>query len=128
PGYRRVTMCGICGIVDGHGRSLDQATLRRLNTAIAHRGPDGEGYFEHGSVGLAMRRLAVIDVAGGDQPIYNEDKSIAIVFNGEIYNYPALRAGLDQRDHQFRTNTDTECVVHLYEEEGPDCLRHLRGM
>lgn len=121
-------MCGICGIADGHGRSLEQATLRRLNTAIAHRGPDGEGYFEHGGIGLAMRRLAVIDVAGGDQPIYNEDKTVAIVFNGEIYNYPGLQDGLRQRGHQLRTNTDTECVVHLYEEEGPGCLRHLRGM
>lgn len=121
-------MCGICGIADGHGRSLDQASLRRLNNAIAHRGPDGEGYYEHGGVGLGMRRLAVIDVAGGDQPIYNEDKSIALVFNGEIYNYQALQEGLRQRGHHLRTNSDTECVAHLYEEEGPDCFRHLRGM
>ncbi|MCL4257258.1 MAG: asparagine synthase (glutamine-hydrolyzing) [Anaerolineales bacterium] len=121
-------MCGICGIADGSGRSLDQAALHRLNTALTHRGPDGEGYYEHNGIGLGMRRLAIIDVAGSDQPIFNEDKSIAIVFNGEIYSYQHLRAGLLQRGHQLRTNGDTECIVHLYEEEGPECLRHLRGM
>ncbi len=121
-------MCGICGIADGSGRSLDKAALHRLNTAIAHRGPDGEGYYEHNGVGLGMRRLAIIDVAGSDQPIFNEDESVAIVFNGEIYSYQHLRAGLIQRGHQLRTNGDTECIVHLYEEEGPGCLRHLRGM
>lgn len=121
-------MCGICGIADGSGRSLDQAALHQLNTALAHRGPDGEGYYEHKGIGLGMRRLAIIDVAGGDQPIFNEDQSLAIVFNGEIYSYQHLRAGLLQRGHQLRTNSDTECIVHLYEEEGPACLRHLRGM
>lgn len=121
-------MCGICGIVDSAGRQPDSASLRRLNRAIAHRGPDGEGYYEQGGVGLAMRRLAIIDVAGGDQPIFNEDKSIAIVYNGECYNYQELRAGLDKKDHQFRTDSDTECIVHLYEDHGDDCVQALRGM
>lgn len=121
-------MCGICGIADSSAHGLDSAALHRLNNAIAHRGPDGEGFFEHGGIGLAMRRLAIIDVAGSDQPIFNEDKSIAIVFNGEIYSYQHLRAGLLQRGHQLRTQGDTECIVHLYEEEGPACLQHLRGM
>lgn len=121
-------MCGICGIVDSAGRQVDGAALRRMNTAILHRGPDGDGYFEHGGVGLAMRRLAIIDVAGGDQPIFNEDKSIAIVYNGECYNYQELRERLDKKDHQFRTNSDTECIVHLYEDHGDDCVVFLRGM
>lgn len=121
-------MCGICGIADSAGRRVDSSVLRRMNAAIAHRGPDGEGFFEHGGAGLAMRRLAIIDVSGGDQPIFNEDKSIAIVFNGECYNYQELRELLDKRGHQFRTNSDTECIVHLYEDHGPECLQHLRGM
>ncbi|MEX1248619.1 MAG: asparagine synthase (glutamine-hydrolyzing) [Anaerolineales bacterium] len=121
-------MCGICGIVDSAGRDVDSAVLHRVNTAIAHRGPDGDGYFEQGGVGLAMRRLAIIDVAGGDQPIFNEDKSIAIVYNGECYNYQELREGLDKKAHQFRTNSDTECIVHLYEDMGDDCVQPLRGM
>ena len=120
-------MCGICGIVDSAGRAVDGVTLRRLSAAVIHRGPDDEGYFEQTGVGLASRRLAIIDVAGGDQPIYNEDRSVAIVYNGESYNYPELRAQLDKKGHQFRTNTDTECVVHLYEDHGDDCVQFLRG-
>jgi asparagine synthase (glutamine-hydrolysing) len=106
-------MCGICGIVDSAGRTQDGASLRQLSTALAHRGPDGDGFYEHVGVGLASRRLAIIDVAGGDQPIYNEDRSVAIVYNGESYNYPDLRQQLEKSGHQFRSNTDTECVVHL---------------
>ncbi|MCW5875357.1 MAG: asparagine synthase (glutamine-hydrolyzing) [Anaerolineales bacterium] len=121
-------MCGICGIAGSAGRGPETAALRQLNTAIAHRGPDGEGYFEGGGVGLAMRRLAIIDVAGGDQPIFNEDKTIAIVFNGECYNYPELREMLEKQGHRFTTNTDTECIVHLYEEHGDECVQYLRGM
>lgn len=121
-------MCGICGIVDSAGRGVDSAALRRLSMAIIHRGPDDEGYYEQAGVGLASRRLAIIDVAGGDQPIYNEDRSIAIVYNGESYNYPDLHQQLDKKGHQFRTNTDTECVVHLYEDHGDDCVQYLRGL
>ena len=120
-------MCGICGIVDSAGHGVDGATLRRLSEAIVHRGPDDEGYYEQIGVGLASRRLAIIDVAGGDQPIYNEDQSIAIVYNGESYNYPDLRKQLDKKGHQFKTNTDTECVVHLYEDYGDECVQYLRG-
>ena len=121
-------MCGICGIVDSAQRQPDGAGLRRMNRAIAHRGPDGEGYYEQGGVALAMRRLAIIDVAGGDQPIFNEDKTIAIVYNGECYNYQELRQALDKKEHSFRTNSDTECIVHLYEDLGDECMQPLRGM
>jgi len=120
-------MCGICGIVDSAQRQPDAAVLRRMNRAIQHRGPDGEGYYEKGGVALAMRRLAIIDVAGGDQPIFNEDQTIAIVYNGECYNYQELRQRLEKK-HRFSTNSDTECIVHLYEEYGDDCVQHLRGM
>ena len=119
-------MCGICGFVSSAGWST--AMLQSMNDAIARRGPDGEGLLHSGHVGLAMRRLAIIDVAGGAQPVYNEDRSIAVVFNGEIYNFKALRAALIGRGHQFRTNSDTEVIVHLYEERGADLVRELEGM
>lgn len=121
-------MCGICGIVGATDRPVDQSLLTRMNQCIAHRGPDGDGYYLNGNVGLAMRRLAIIDVAGGDQPITNEDESLWIVYNGEVYNYPFLRLQLEEHGHRFRTQTDTECVLHLYEDHGLDCLQHLRGM
>ncbi len=119
-------MCGICGFVSFAGWSTGM--LQSMNDAIARRGPDGEGLLHSGNVGLAMRRLAIIDVAGGAQPVYNEDRSIAVVFNGEIYNFKALRAALIGRGHQFRTNSDTEVIVHLYEERGADLVRELEGM
>jgi asparagine synthase (glutamine-hydrolysing) len=99
-----------------------------MNAALIHRGPDGQGFYYRPGVGLAVRRLAVIDLKTGDQPIATEDETIWIVFNGEIYNFPDLRAGLEKRGHCFRTRTDTEAVLHLYEEHGPDCVRFLRGM
>jgi asparagine synthase (glutamine-hydrolysing) len=102
--------------------------LQAMNGVIFRRGPDGEGSFHSGTVGLAMRRLAIIDVAGGSQPVYNEDRSVAVVFNGEIYNYKSLREGLRARGHEFRTNSDTEVIVHLYEERGADLVRELEGM
>jgi len=95
---------------------------------IVHRGPDDEGIFVRGGTGLGMRRLSIIDVAGGHQPVFNEDRSAWIVFNGEIYNFPELRAGLEKRGHKFRTNSDTETIIHLYEEMGADCVQKLRGM
>ncbi|MCL4531135.1 MAG: asparagine synthase (glutamine-hydrolyzing), partial [Chloroflexi bacterium] len=110
------------------GRIGDREILRDMTTAIAHRGPDSDGFYTSNSVGLAMRRLAVIDVSGGDQPITNEDESIWIVFNGECYNYPEMRAELQRRGHHLSTKTDTECVVHFYEDEGDDCIKRLRGM
>jgi len=120
-------MCGICGIADSTGKMVPQQELERMNAMIRHRGPDGDGYHRAPGVGLAIRRLAIIDVAGGDQPIANEDESIWIVYNGEGYNYLELREYLESKGHRFRTNTDTECVLHLYEEHGVDCVEHLRG-
>jgi asparagine synthase (glutamine-hydrolysing) len=119
-------MCGICGFVSFAGWSPDM--LQAMNDVIVRRGPDGEGSFHSGTIGLAMRRLAIIDVAGGSQPVYNEDRSVAVVFNGEIYNYKTLREGLRARGHEFRTNSDTEVIVHLYEERGADLVRELQGM
>ncbi len=119
-------MCGIAGYA---GTSPpEQAVVERMCDALRHRGPDGEGYHRDRFAVLGMRRLAIIDVAGGDQPIYNEDGTVAVVFNGEIYNFRELRARLEAAGHQFRTGADTECIVHLYEEHGADCARHLRGM
>ena len=121
-------MCGICGIVTGKQLSVDVEKLKGMNAAIAHRGPDSDGFYIRPGVGLAMRRLAIIDLTTGDQPISNEDETIWVIQNGEIYNFPALRSDLEQRGHQFRTNTDTECLVHLYEEYGDEFVGHLRGM
>jgi len=95
---------------------------------LRHRGPDADGMMECGPLAMGMRRLSIIDLAGGDQPIYNEDKSIAVVFNGEIYNYLELREHLQQRGHRFATKSDTEVLVHLYEEEGANFLPRLNGM
>ena len=99
-----------------------------MNETIVHRGPDDEGIFVGEGIGLGFRRLSIIDLAGGHQPISNEDGSKWVMLNGEIYNYPELRRELDARGHQFRTNSDTETIVHLYEEYGEDCFRRLRGM
>jgi asparagine synthase (glutamine-hydrolysing) len=122
-------MCGICGqLTLDPGRSVDGELLRRLNSTIRHRGPDSEGYHVKGNIGLAISRLAIIDVAGGRQPIYNEDGSIVVVFNGEIYNFRELRADLQQRGHQFKTQSDTEAIVHGYEQWGDEVLPRLNGM
>ena len=99
-----------------------------MSDAIRHRGPDSEGFFSAPGVGLGIRRLAIIDVRGGDQPISNEDGSIWIVLNGEIYNYPEMRVELEKRGHHFKTKTDTECILHYYEDEGDACVQRLRGM
>lgn len=121
-------MCGICGLAYSDERRGDREILQAMNTAIAHRGPDGDGFYTAPGAGLAMRRLAVIDVKGGAQPISNEDDTLWLVFNGELYNYPEMRAQLDRRGHRFRTKTDTECILHYYEDEGEACLQRLRGM
>jgi asparagine synthase (glutamine-hydrolysing) len=124
-------MCGIAGQVallpDGE---VDEGLVRRMVDALFHRGPDGAGVFvdpDHRVV-MGMRRLAIIDLVSGDQPVFNEAGTVACVFNGEIYNFSELRRELAERGHQFRTNSDTEVIVHLYEEDGPDCVRRLRGM
>ncbi len=118
-------MCGICGFV---GIADDGALLRAMTASITHRGPDSDGHFLEGDVGLGMRRLSIIDVAGGDQPIANEDGALVIVFNGEIYNYQPLRELLLARGHRLKTHSDTEVVLHLFEDEGPACLDRLNGM
>jgi asparagine synthase (glutamine-hydrolysing) len=122
-------MCGIAGIVSSDPREhIDAEVVHRMCEAIVHRGPDDEGIFAKQNTGLGMRRLSIIDLAGGHQPIFNEDGSIWIVFNGEIYNFPELRPGLEAAGHRFTTNTDTEVIVHLYEEIGAECVKKLRGM
>jgi len=122
-------MCGIAGVVEFNRRAeVDPQVLRRMCAAMAHRGPDDEGIRTEGRVGIAMRRLSIIDVAAGHQPLSNEDGTIWIVFNGEIYNHSALRKQLEEQGHRYRTHCDTETIVHLYEEYGCDCVQHLRGM
>jgi len=122
-------MCGIAGMAQTNpDGAIDSATIHRMCEAIVHRGPDDEGIFVKAGVGLGMRRLSIIDIEGGHQPVFNEDKSVWIVFNGEIYNFPELRSELQARGHRFSTHTDTEVIVHLYEEHGADCVKKLRGM
>lgn len=122
-------MCGIAGkVYTERGRQVEEELLHSMCQAMAHRGPDDEGFYREGSAGLCMRRLQIIDLAGGHQPMANEDGSVWIVFNGEIYNYRDLRKELEQRGHIFQTSSDTETILHLYEEKGSDCLEDLRGM
>src|SRR6266496_1195314 len=122
-------MCGIAGIVyRDRERPVAESLVRQMCSALQHRGPDDQGLYVCGGVGLGMRRLSIIDLSGGRQPIFNEDGSKAIVFNGEIYNYQDLRRGLVTRGHTLRSSGDTETVLHLYEERGADCVIPLRGM
>src|SRR3989440_3181726 len=122
-------MCGIAGIVKRDPReTVDEARLKRMRDVLRHRGPDGEGLLLDGPVGLGHRRLAIVDVAGGHQPMANEDGPIWIVYNGEIYNHAALRPGLEARGHRYRTRSDTETILHSYEEEGERCVERLQGM
>lgn len=122
-------MCGICGKLNFDPESVvSRVLLKTMADTIAHRGPDDEGYYVSGQIGLGFRRLSIIDLAGGHQPLSNEDGSVWIVFNGEIYNYQELRVFLVSKGHVFRTDSDTEVIVHLYEEEGEACLNKLRGM
>ena len=120
-------MCGICGIIANNGR-IDEETLKSMTRILSHRGPDNEGFHVEESAGLGHRRLSIIDLSTGEQPIYNETGSICIVFNGEIYNYRELKKDLQLRGHHFATNSDTEVIIHLFEDKGPECLRDLRGM
>ena len=122
-------MCGIAGILEfGRDTRANPAALREMCRAITHRGPDDEGFYTDGAVGIGMRRLSIVDVAGGHQPISNEDGTLWIVFNGEIYNHLALREQLIARGHRYSTHSDTETIIHLFEEYGADCVQHLRGM
>jgi asparagine synthase (glutamine-hydrolysing) len=121
-------MCGIVGVVQANSDRIDRAVLERMNASIIHRGPDEDGFYVKDNVGLAMRRLAIIDLAGGQQPMHNEDGTKWIVYNGETYNYQEIRSHLEKLGHKFYTHSDTECIVHLYDEYGERCLEHLRGM
>ncbi|MBL8962438.1 MAG: asparagine synthase (glutamine-hydrolyzing) [Phycisphaerae bacterium] len=122
-------MCGIAGHISLAERAGKHAeAVRRMNRSMVHRGPDGDGEYSDRHVHLAMRRLSIIDLEGGWQPLYNEDRSIALVANGEVYNHVELRASLEARGHRFTTHSDCETILHLYEEHGADCLHHLRGM
>jgi asparagine synthase (glutamine-hydrolysing) len=121
-------MCGIAGIVSFEGRPIHEQELRDMCSAIVHRGPDDEGYYLGTQAGMGMRRLSIIDLASGRQPVSNEDGSVWVVFNGEIYNFRELRRDLEHLGHVFSTRTDTEVIVHLYEQYGKSCVDHLRGM
>ncbi len=121
-------MCGIAGKLNFSGAPVDQELLQRMCDAIAHRGPDDQGFYRAGPIALGSRRLSIIDLAGGHQPIGNEKDTVWIVFNGEIYNFPELARHLQERGHHLKTRTDTEVIVHLYEDYDIDCLQHLNGM
>src|SRR2546422_8614126 len=121
-------MCGICGVVDFNGSGDASALVRRMTNAMRHRGPDDEGYLIGGPLALGMRRLSIIDLEGGHQPIFNEDGSIGVVLNGEIYNFRELRNRLEGLGHSFRTRSDSEVIAHAYEQWGPECVQHLEGM
>jgi asparagine synthase (glutamine-hydrolysing) len=122
-------MCGIAGVVSTTRESnITEALVHHMCNQIVYRGPDDEGLYVADGAGLGMRRLSIIDLSGGHQPVFNEDRSSWIVFNGEIYNFPELRPELESRGHHFRSHTDTEVIIHLYEEMGADCVMKLRGM
>src|SRR5215213_2031748 len=123
-------MCGICGIAaPGRlGRRIDEELLTRMRDTMEHRGPDGAGNHIDGNVGLGHRRLSIVDIGGGHQPMSNEDGSVWITYNGEIYNHRDLRPGLEERGHVYASSCDTETIIHLYEERGPRAVEELRGM
>lgn len=127
--YRKQFMCGICGkLVFDRGAVVPRSLVKAMADTIQHRGPDDEGYYVSGEIGLGFRRLSIIDLNSGHQPISNEDETVWIVFNGEIYNYQELQRELLAKGHIFKTKTDTEVIVHLYEEYGTACVEKLRGM
>src|ERR1051326_7159380 len=118
-------MCGIAGVVATNGDRVDEARIVRMRDVLAHRGPDGAGVWVRGPVGLGHRRRSIVDVASGHQPMTNEDGTVHITFNGEIYNHADLRPGLEARGHRYRTRCDTETIIHLYEEVGERAVEHL---
>src|SRR3989442_126249 len=121
-------MCGIAGIARSDGCPVSENEINALTGAIVHRGPDSSGSHLDGSVGIGVRRLKIIDLVTGDQPITNEDGTVWTVFNGEIYNFASIRDRLIAKGHSFKTKSDTEAIVHAYEELGDDFVRELRGM
>ena len=120
-------MCGVAGILESKGSSADRDALRTMIDLVQHRGPDESGIYAHGPVGLAHARLSIIDLATGQQPMHNADRSLTITFNGEIFNYIELRKSLESRGHRFATTSDTEVILHAYEDKGPDCVRDFNG-
>jgi len=122
-------MCGITGIVDLREKGpVNQDLVRAMNDSLTHRGPDGDGFHFEPGVGLGHRRLSIIDLEGGKQPLYNEDETVVVTYNGEIYNFRELAAELQAKGHVFRTHCDTEVIVHAWEEWGTDCLERFNGM
>src|SRR5262245_14633552 len=122
-------MCGIAGLVRFDNQAADPLVVKRMTDAIAHRGPDGEGFHVSGPVGLGHRRLAIIDLStAANQPLSNEDGSVLVIYNGEIYNFQSIRAELLARGHHFKSRTDSEVIVHAYEEWGTECLARFNGM
>ncbi len=121
-------MCGICGAVDFSGAVNAAEVVRLMTPTMRHRGPDDEGYLDRGSLSLGMRRLSIIDLEGGHQPIFNEEGTIGVVLNGEIYNFLELQQQLKDRGHTFRTRSDSEVIAHAYEEWGAECVERFEGM
>src|SRR5438094_3600322 len=122
-------MCGICGQFNfGRNESVQPDTIRRMTQTMVHRGPDDDGYYFSGSLGLGFRRLSIIDLAGGHQPMSDAEETVWVTLNGEIYNFKELRADLESRGHSFRTESDTEVIIHGYKEWGIDVLNQLNGM
>jgi asparagine synthase (glutamine-hydrolysing) len=117
-------MCGICGIAG----KREETQIRRMTGIMEHRGPDDEGFYIDDDISLGVKRLAIIDLKTGNQPIFNEKRDMVVILNGEIYNFKELRKELEERGHRFYTKTDTEVLIHAYEEFGFECLKHLRGM
>ena len=121
-------MCGIAGFVNREGKAADRGIVDRMTASLAHRGPDGDGLHVSGPVALGHRRLSIIDVSGGAQPMCNEDGTVWVTYNGELYNEPEIRRELKAKGHVYRNESDTESLVHLYEEEGIDFVKRLNGM
>src|SRR6266446_614340 len=120
-------MCGIAGIFNFDGAAVAPESLRGMIRMLAHRGPDDTGFYAENGVGLGHARLSIIDLSGGKQPMCNEDRSLWITFNGEIFNYLELKQELVDKGHRFATLSDTEVILHLYEEKGEDCVRYMNG-
>src|SRR4051812_44481275 len=121
-------MCGIAGLLSLGGKPPLQEEVQSMCDAMVHRGPNDDGYYVSADAVIGMRRLSIIDLDGGHQPVHNEDRTVWVVFNGEIYNFKSLREDLEQQGHRFYTDTDTEVIVHLYEQYGESCVDRMRGM
>src|SRR5262245_48944404 len=121
-------MCGIAGYLNAPSAAVPESILERMTDTIRHRGPDGFGYYRDAYASLGHRRLSIIDVAGGAQPMTNEDERLWITYNGEIFNHADIRPDLESAGHRYRTRCDTETILHAFEQFGPDCVRRFRGM